>query len=526
MANKKTTMTDLRLLIREFIKGTSLRQISQRFKLSRTSVTVYKDRLDLSGIPAEELLHSDEKTLSTVFSRTSGCRNTDAEKLKELEPLLEDYAHQMQLKHVTYQVLFENYVTRVSSPYGYTQFKKKLQAYEKAHSYSFHHRWEPADLMQVDYAGDVLWITEKKTGVAHKAYVLVCLLPYSNMAFVTAMLSTQMEFFFDGLSRCLAYFGGVPAEVKSDNMRQWVKKYDRYEPAFTEAAMQWALHYGTELSNTRIRKPRDKGAVESLVNQVYKYYYSRIESGCGSGQREVFHSLDELNNRLYQLNDEYNSRVMKSTGCSRWDKYLKDEKPLMNPLPPEAYSFKYEKMFKVTSTYHVQIGKERHFYSIPYQYVGKEAKAVYDCVDVEIWVDLERVAVHRRSFTDGYTTEPSHMPPDHREYLRTREYNAAYFIDKSRQIGPETHEVMEAVLGSKYFVQQSYKTCHGILSLARRFGNERMEQACKRIEVKQTANYTRLKNILEHSLDSVPMQQEDGTYMPSNDDVRGPSAYI
>ena len=113
-----------------------------------------------------------------------------------------------------------------------------------------------------------------------------------------------------------------------------------------------------------------------------------------------------------------------------------------------------EKLFTVGSSYHVQIGKERHFYSIPYLCVGKKAKAVYDCHTVEIWADLERVAIHRRSFTDGYTTDPSHMPPNHIAYMRTKECNAAYFLDKSRLIGPHAHEVVENVLKSPYFVQQ------------------------------------------------------------------------
>ena len=526
MANKKATMTDLRLLIREFIKGTSKRKISKILNLSRTSIDVYLGRMDASGKSAEELLHSDDKTLSQVMVRDSGHRNTDSEKLDELTPLLEDYARQMQLRNMTYQLLFENYSQRVAHPYGYTQFKDKLQAYEKAHSYSFHNVYEPAGEMQVDYAGDKLWIMDPRTRVGQEAYVLVCVLPFSSLAFVTAMLSTTMENYFDGLSRCLTYFGGVPLVVKSDNMRQWVKKYDRYEPAFTEAANQWALHYSTCLENCRITKPRDKGPAESLVNQVYRFYYARIESGNGSGQREEFHSIDELNTRLYELNDEYNSRAMKSIGVSRWDRYLSSEKPLMNPLPPEAYVFKYEKLFTVGSSYHVQIGKERHFYSIPYQCVGKKAKTVYDCHTVEIWVDLERVAIHRRSFTDGYTTDPSHMPPNHIAYMRTKECNAAYFLDKSRLIGPHAHEVVENVLKSPYFVQQAYKSCHGILRLAEKYGNERMEQACLRLGTITTGTYTRLKNILEHGLDSVPLQQGDTSYMPANDDVRGPSAYI
>ena len=98
MANKKATMTDLRLLIREFIKGTSKRKISEILNLSRTSIDVYLGRMDASGKSAEELLHSDDKTLSQVMVRDSGHRNTDSEKLDELTPLLEDYARQMQLR--------------------------------------------------------------------------------------------------------------------------------------------------------------------------------------------------------------------------------------------------------------------------------------------------------------------------------------------------------------------------------------------------------------------------------------------
>lgn len=66
MANKKATMTDLRLLIREFIKGTSKRKISEILNLSRTSIDIYLGRMDASGMSAEELLHSDDKTLSQV----------------------------------------------------------------------------------------------------------------------------------------------------------------------------------------------------------------------------------------------------------------------------------------------------------------------------------------------------------------------------------------------------------------------------------------------------------------------------
>ena len=80
MANKKATMTDLRLLIREFIKGSTKRKISEILNLSRTSTKdVYLGEDGASGKSAEELLHSEDKTLSQVMVRDSDHRNTDSE---------------------------------------------------------------------------------------------------------------------------------------------------------------------------------------------------------------------------------------------------------------------------------------------------------------------------------------------------------------------------------------------------------------------------------------------------------------
>ena len=73
-----------------------------------------------------------------------------------------------------------------------------------------------------------------------------------------------------------------------------------------EAASQWCLHNGTELDECRPARPRDKGPAESLVNQTYRYYYSRI---C----RDTFFSYDELNGRLDELNDMFNDRPRKNT---------------------------------------------------------------------------------------------------------------------------------------------------------------------------------------------------------------------
>ena len=519
MANRKVTMYHLKAIIKEFSKLTPMREIERKLKISRTSLRPYKNRAEASGKTMEELLRLDDAELHAILSKEDVHRNRDAKRYSFMQENIEEYAQAMTKKYMTYEVLYEDtYCKTTDNPYGYTQFKSILQEYEKNHDYKYHNVYAPAQEMQFDFAGDPLWVTDTETGECLKATVLVCVLPFSMMSFAIAMLSTKMEFFFAALSKAIEYFGGAPEVSKTDNMLQWVKKYDRYEPALNEAAQQWAMSYGTDIAGCRSRKPRDKGPAEGLVDKVYKFYYSRIYN-------ETWTSLDALNTRIFELNDLYNNRISKGQSVSRRQKFELEEKPHLIPLPVEPYRFKYEKSIKINSTYHFQL-ERGCFYSVPYQYVGRNAKVIYDAEVVEVWVDLKRIAIHRRRYRDGYSTLPEHMPEKHRAYTQSKEYNAAYFQKKSSQIGPETRAVINAILERPYFVQQSYRACQGVLRLAGRYGNERLEKACRHIEPKAAASYKMVEAILRNGLENSNTNNgRNQIYMPHNDNVRGASTY-
>ena len=518
MANRKATMTDIRVIIREFVRGTSLREMERKLKISRTSLRAYRDRAEASGKAMVDLLKLEDAELNAIMVKGDGHRSRDADRYAFMQENIEEYAQQMKRKHMTYDVLYADYQKTTDNPYGYTQFKAIIQEYEKNHDYKYHNVYEPGREMQFDFAGDNLWIVDKSTGEAIQAIVLVCVLPYSMLSYVTALPSAKMEYLFQALSKAVEYFGGVAEISKTDNMRQWIKKTDRYEPTVNEAASQWCLHYGTELDECRSGMPRDKGPAESLVNQAYRYYYSRI---C----RETFGSYDELNRKLDELNDQYNNRDRNNKPYSRREQFEKEELPYLLPLPLERFLFKYEKAITINSTYHFQVDKI-HFYSVPYQYIGKKAKVVYDAETVEVWVDFHRIATHRRSYIGGYTTVAEHMPPNHQAYMKSKEINAAYLQSKASQIGPHTRASIDCILQSAIFVQQSYHSCQGVLRLAVRYGPERVEAACQRIEPKTASTYKRIEAILKSNLDELPLQTSDmAPYIPENENVRGAAEY-
>ena len=153
MANNKTTMTDLRIIISELAKRTSKRKISRDLHISRTSIDVYEKRAEESEYTYAELLSKTEKELSDILRRPDGHRKPDEEKRRLLEPRIEEYAERMTRKHVTFEVIYDEYCTEYAYTYSYTQFKEIIKAYCKAHNYSFHNVYHPGEEMQADFAG-------------------------------------------------------------------------------------------------------------------------------------------------------------------------------------------------------------------------------------------------------------------------------------------------------------------------------------------------------------------------------------
>jgi hypothetical protein len=240
--------------------------------------------------------------------------------------------------------------------------------------------------------------------------------------------------------------------------------------------------------------------------------------------------VSALNVRVTALLEEHNSKPMQGRSQSRSQKFIQEEKNCLKPLASTPYLFKYRKEFTVNSTYHVQITADEHFYSIPFRHIGKKATMVYDYVHVEMYIGLERVAVHTRSsIRGGYSTQEEHMPEKHRAYKRSREYNAQYYLDKASLIGPCTRESVERILGSKVFVQQAYRSCQGLISLVRKYPSSRVEAACLRATQSPTVSYTMIKNILEKNLDTVALCEEtqkvDAGSLCDHENIRGASHY-
>jgi transposase len=381
-----------------------------------------------------------------------------------------------------------------------------------------HFEHKPAEVMMVDFAGDNLSYVDKTNGEVIRCPVFVAVLPYSGYSFAVALPNATQPNVIKALNLCLLYFGGVPQSIKCDNMKTAVSKSCRYEPLFTDTLLGWALHNNTGLRAARVRKPKDKASVENEVKLVYQRIYGPLRD-------KTFFSISELNAHIEQLKD-HQQRCFQKKDYSRLECFIKNEKPLLQPLPAEQYVIKHIAKAKVQKNYHITLGQDWHHYSVPFGFIGKSVNAIYDTDTVEIYYEHKRIALHKRSYKPhGFTTVKEHMPESRQRYAEQKGWTANYFLEQAAQVGPSAYLYMQGVLKARRFPEQTYNACLGILRLVKAYSALRVEAACKRALTGQHYNYTTINNILINNLDTLHYEQPLLFNMPEHNNLRGPEAY-
>jgi transposase len=518
MPNKLITMKDIRRIISLVEKGFSARQISGEMRLSRNTVSNYIGRFKASSFTGEELLKMDDAAFSAIaYASTRQCQPEP--KKEYFISRIEYFLSELKRTGVTRDLLWQEYKKDFPDGYSYSQFCDLLAQQRKVQEATMHLEHNPAEVMMVDFAGDNLSYVDKASGEIIKCPVFIAVLPYSGYSFAIALSDSRQPNVIKALNSCLDYFGGVPGSVKYDNMKTAVIKSCRYEPVFTDTMVQWSLHNNTGLLAARVRKPKDKASVENEVKLVYQRIYAPLRDS-------IFFSLSELNSHIVEQLKVHHQKCFQKKDYSRLECFIKGEKDLLQPLPKEKFVVRHVVKAKVQKSYHIILGEDRHYYSVPFSYIGKTVNVIYDTDTVEIYYDHKRIALHVRSYKpNGFTTIKEHMPESHQRYSEQQGWTPEYFLRQALKIGSYTHLYIEKVLKSKSFTEQTYNACLGIMRLAKSYSPERMEAACKRALAGQRYTYTTINNILIHHLDTILSDELLLFPMPEHENLRGPEAY-
>ena len=510
-------MDQVKSIIRSYLSSKSIKSTARQLKMSKNTVRTYLRRAQAHSEDISSLLELEDEAFHQIFYEDENAKSNREAVFTEK---VDYWIKELRRIGVTRHLLWEEYRREYPDGYGYSQFCERLKREKGYSDLSLALDHKPGEEMMLDFAGKKMRWVDVPSGQVYECEILIAVFPYSQYTFAIALDSQKIENFIHGLNQALLFFGGLPKAILSDNLKAYVSKPDRYEPDFTQLCEQLAAHYQVDLQATRVGKPKDKASVENAVSQAYRRIYAPLRN-------DLFHSMEQLNEAIgKQLNEHNGKAYQKKQGC-RQSVFQLTERPVMRDLPSDLFEIKHITTAKIQNNYHVFLGEEKNYYSVPFQYCGQRAEVLYSSTVVEVFLKGRRIAIHQRLPGRGtylYQTKAEHMPRNHQEWKQAQGYDGEYFLNQARKIGPATHWAMQHILCSRIHEEQSYKSCLGTIKLADKYSAERLENAAKRCEAVQKTSYRMLKRILELKLDQ-QTQQAQQIALPFHDNIRGAQHY-
>lgn len=167
------------------------------------------------------------------------------------------------------------------------------------------------------------------------------------------------------LSHVLAYefFGGTPAIVVPDNLKSAIIFNDKkHGLVVNESYAALARHFHMRVEPARPRKPKDKPLAEQGVQAIQRYILAHFR------HQKIF-CVNEANDKVSEILDKYNNKVMKHIGKSRTQLFKELDKPALRLLPDNRYIYEQFKVARVNMDYHITL--EKCHYSVPFKYLKK-----------------------------------------------------------------------------------------------------------------------------------------------------------
>jgi len=515
MAGKPKPMSQIKQLLQLHQQGKGIKFIARSLGMSKNTVKAYLAKTAALPDGIESLLALADPVLQARYH--AGSPAYKDERFEYVKSHFDYYARQLKQVGVTRQLLWEEYRQQQPSGYSYTQFCFHLAQQLLARKPSMVLSHQPAEKLFVDFAGKKLSYVDASTGEVVSCQVFTACLPYSDYSFAMAVRSQSITDFLYAMGSCLHALGGVPQVLVPDNLKAAVTKASCYEPDINRALEDFANHYQTTVIPARARKPKDKALVENQVKLLYTRVYARL-------RHQQFFDLASLNAAIKEKVKEHNQTRMQQKPWSRQERFLSLEKQLLGPLPEQAFELKYYRELKVAQNNHVYLAQDKHYYSVPYTYIGTKVKVIYTRSMVYIYGQGQQIAVHVRSYQmGGYSTRREHLCSHHQHYL---DRSPQYYLDKAKGKSAALYQLLELLFQQRIHPEQVYRTCDGLLRLQRKSAAEPFEQACLMAIEYQSYSYRFVRQLLENNMVQPPQEPTPAQPLPVHGNIRGKDYYL
>jgi hypothetical protein len=255
----------------------------------------------------------------------------------------------------------------------------------------------------------------------------------------------------------------------------------------------FAEDYGFLVSPCPPAEPKKKGRVEAGVKYIKRNFMPLRE----------FRSLADANRQLRQwIMETAGNRIHGTTKQKPLTLFAEAEKHLLKALPDKAPELAVWSEHKLHGNCHLQF--EKCFYSAPYKLVRRKLWVKATETTVKIFHQYELVALHPRKHRPGEkSTVTEHLPPEAVAYLMR---DPQWCLKQAETIGPECSKIIKTLFAHR--VLDNLRAAQGVIGLAKKYGNSRLEAACCRALSFDNPRYGTVKTILAKGLDQLPEEPD------------------
>jgi transposase len=365
---------------------------------------------------------------------------------------------------------------------------------------------KPGEEAQVDfgYAG---LMYDPETGKLRRAWAFVMTLSWSRHQYVEFVFDQRVETWLACHRNAFEFFGGAPGRVVPDNLKAAIVKACWEDPQVQYSYRECAQHYGFRIAPCRPRTPEHKGKVE----QGGVHYVKRNFLG-GREPTTITQANREVQSWCLTTAGQRIHGTVKEKPLVRFEK---TEKSRLKALPETAYDLAVWKQVKLHRDCYVVF--DGSFYSAPSRLVGQKLWVCAGTHQVRLYTaKYELTATHERAQKAGERhTHPDHLP---QEKLPGLLLDRESCLSEALEVGSAVEQVVQAILDDP--VVERLPTAGRLVRLRKRFGDMRLEAACRRALAFGDPSYKTIKRILvqglEQEQEAIPL-----TLPPATTFVRG-----
>lgn len=352
--------------------------------------------------------------------------------------------------------------------------------------------FKPGECAQVDFgAGPKLM--DVATGEIIKTWIFVMVLAFSRHMYAEIVLRQDVETWLGCHRRAFEWFNGVPKKILLDNAKCAITKACYHDPVVQRSYAEFAQGYGFIISPCPPYDAPKKGRVESGVKYVKNNFVPLRDFPhiVNANQQLKTWLLETAGNRTHGSTHEKPLTLFET------------ERLFLKPLPDNPPELAVWEKVKLHGNCHVQFLK--CYYSAPYQLVRQILWLRATETTVRLYRDHELIVVHPRLFKPGSKNSLlEHLPPNALAYCM---HDSQWCLEQAKKIGTYCEQVIQKLLSDS--VVDYLRAAQGIVVLQKKYGNARLDAACRRALIFQSAHYKTIKSILQQGLEYAPLPDQD-----------------